>query len=189
MALAENSGLSPIDTLTDMKAKQIQEKNSALGIDCMLKGTNGKYFARIAIHFHYWSELSQSCSVTICVWFSLLNCPPWPHLSFPFLSVLFPLLSLSSRASPALLLSLTIPPLLYCSFKSSPFSNTNDSNLHLPTVLLSATLHYLNLGGPAPCSHHCAGFCLFYFNFCGNIEREFLSYHFLHLKVTLIPTT
>ncbi|CAH0384736.1 unnamed protein product [Bemisia tabaci] len=40
MALAENSGLSPIDTLTDMKAKQIQEKNSALGIDCMLKGTN-----------------------------------------------------------------------------------------------------------------------------------------------------
>lgn len=40
LALAENSGLSPIHTLTEVKARQIQEKNYALGIDCMLKGTN-----------------------------------------------------------------------------------------------------------------------------------------------------
>ncbi|KAF4522648.1 hypothetical protein B566_EDAN011047 [Ephemera danica] len=39
MALAENSGLSPIHTLTEVKARQIKEKNAALGIDCMLKGT------------------------------------------------------------------------------------------------------------------------------------------------------
>ncbi|XP_054275841.1 T-complex protein 1 subunit epsilon [Macrosteles quadrilineatus] len=40
LALAENSGLSPIHTLTEVKARQIQEKNPALGIDCMLKGTS-----------------------------------------------------------------------------------------------------------------------------------------------------
>uniref|UniRef100_A0A1B6KJV8 T-complex protein 1 subunit epsilon n=1 Tax=Graphocephala atropunctata TaxID=36148 RepID=A0A1B6KJV8_9HEMI len=40
LALAENSGLSPIHTLTEVKARQIQENNPALGIDCMLKGTN-----------------------------------------------------------------------------------------------------------------------------------------------------
>jgi len=40
LALAENSGLSPINTLTEIKAKQIKEKNPALGIDCLLKGTN-----------------------------------------------------------------------------------------------------------------------------------------------------
>ncbi|XP_075217452.1 chaperonin containing TCP1 subunit 5 [Lycorma delicatula] len=39
MALAENSGLSPIDTLTEVKAMQTEQKNPALGIDCMLKGT------------------------------------------------------------------------------------------------------------------------------------------------------
>lgn len=40
LALAENSGLAPIDTLTNVKTRQIQDKNPALGIDCMLKGTN-----------------------------------------------------------------------------------------------------------------------------------------------------
>nr|CAD7397811.1 unnamed protein product [Timema poppensis] len=40
IALAENSGLSPIHTLTEIKARHIKEKNPALGIDCMLKGTN-----------------------------------------------------------------------------------------------------------------------------------------------------
>jgi len=39
LALAENSGQSPIHTLTEVKAKQISEKNPALGIDCMGKGT------------------------------------------------------------------------------------------------------------------------------------------------------
>ncbi|PFH47960.1 hypothetical protein AMATHDRAFT_6265 [Amanita thiersii Skay4041] len=34
LALAENSGLSPIDTLTAVKSRQIKEGNSRLGIDC-----------------------------------------------------------------------------------------------------------------------------------------------------------
>jgi T-complex protein 1 subunit epsilon len=38
--LAENSGLPPIDTLTELKAKQIQEGKPFLGVDCLLKGTN-----------------------------------------------------------------------------------------------------------------------------------------------------
>jgi T-complex protein 1 subunit epsilon len=40
MALAENSGLAPIQTLTDVKAKQIAEKNPNLGVDCVFAGTN-----------------------------------------------------------------------------------------------------------------------------------------------------
>jgi len=41
MALAENSGLHPIKTLADVKSQQVAEKNTALGIDCLQKGTNG----------------------------------------------------------------------------------------------------------------------------------------------------
>ena len=40
IALAENSGLAPIDSLTYVKARQIQEKNPYLGIDCLEMGTN-----------------------------------------------------------------------------------------------------------------------------------------------------
>lgn len=40
MALAENSGQPPIQTLADIKSRQIMEKNSRLGIDCMNTGTN-----------------------------------------------------------------------------------------------------------------------------------------------------
>ncbi|XP_068218399.1 T-complex protein 1 subunit epsilon [Palaemon carinicauda] len=39
LALAENSGLSPIHALSDCKARQVSEKNPALGIDCNSKGT------------------------------------------------------------------------------------------------------------------------------------------------------
>ncbi|CAL8138676.1 unnamed protein product [Orchesella dallaii] len=39
IALAENSGLAPIQNLTEVKAKQVQEKNTKLGMDCMGKGT------------------------------------------------------------------------------------------------------------------------------------------------------
>ena len=39
-ALAENSGLSPIETLTDLKARHVKERNSRLGVDCLSKGTN-----------------------------------------------------------------------------------------------------------------------------------------------------
>jgi T-complex protein 1 subunit epsilon len=40
LALAENSGLAPIQTLTELKAQQVQDKNSRLGVDCACKGTN-----------------------------------------------------------------------------------------------------------------------------------------------------
>jgi T-complex protein 1 subunit epsilon len=41
LALAENSGLSPIETLAAIKSRQVREKNSRLGVDCMLTGNNG----------------------------------------------------------------------------------------------------------------------------------------------------
>ncbi|OXV10340.1 hypothetical protein Egran_01898 [Elaphomyces granulatus] len=40
MALAENSGLSPIETLASVKSRQVKEKNSRLGVDCMFTGDN-----------------------------------------------------------------------------------------------------------------------------------------------------
>jgi len=40
LALAENSGLPPIETLAEVKSRQGAEKNSRLGIDCNAKGTN-----------------------------------------------------------------------------------------------------------------------------------------------------
>lgn len=41
MALAENSGLSPIETLATIKSRQVKEGNSRLGVDCMQTGSNG----------------------------------------------------------------------------------------------------------------------------------------------------
>ena len=38
MALAENSGLSPISTVSAVKAAQIATGNAALGVDCMCTG-------------------------------------------------------------------------------------------------------------------------------------------------------
>lgn len=40
LALAENSGLAPIQTLTEVKVQQQKENNPCLGIDCLEKGTN-----------------------------------------------------------------------------------------------------------------------------------------------------
>lgn len=40
MALAENSGFSPIEAVAEVKARQIAENNPYLGIDCMDVGTN-----------------------------------------------------------------------------------------------------------------------------------------------------
>jgi T-complex protein 1 subunit epsilon len=41
LALAENSGLSPIETLAEVKSRQINEGDSKLGIDCAGRGENG----------------------------------------------------------------------------------------------------------------------------------------------------
>lgn len=40
VTLAENSGLDPIETLSALKSKQILEKSSQLGVDCLGSGTN-----------------------------------------------------------------------------------------------------------------------------------------------------
>ena len=40
LALAENSGLPPIETLAAVKAAQLKESKPFLGIDCMDRGTN-----------------------------------------------------------------------------------------------------------------------------------------------------
>lgn len=40
LALAENSGLDPINTLTEIKASQVKENNPALGVNCSDEGTN-----------------------------------------------------------------------------------------------------------------------------------------------------
>ena len=44
LALAENSGLAPIETLAEVKSRQVNEGISRLGIDCVGSGENGKYF-------------------------------------------------------------------------------------------------------------------------------------------------
>ena len=41
LALAENSGLAPIQTLADLKSRQVKENNPRLGVDCLQKGSNG----------------------------------------------------------------------------------------------------------------------------------------------------
>uniref|UniRef100_A0A2M4A6N5 T-complex protein 1 subunit epsilon n=1 Tax=Anopheles triannulatus TaxID=58253 RepID=A0A2M4A6N5_9DIPT len=38
LALAENSGLPPIETLSEVKARQVAENSSTFGVDCMLTG-------------------------------------------------------------------------------------------------------------------------------------------------------
>jgi T-complex protein 1 subunit epsilon len=43
MALAENSGLSPIETLAAIKSRQVKENSSRLGVDCMQTGSNGEF--------------------------------------------------------------------------------------------------------------------------------------------------
>ena len=53
LALAENSGLSPIETLAEVKSRQVKEGNSSLGIDCLGRGNNGSYFV-------FWAMFSRA---------------------------------------------------------------------------------------------------------------------------------
>ncbi len=47
LALAENSGLPPIQTLAELKSKQIKEGNSRLGVDCLQTGTYGNFYENL----------------------------------------------------------------------------------------------------------------------------------------------
>ncbi|XP_062548799.1 T-complex protein 1 subunit epsilon [Armigeres subalbatus] len=40
LALAENSGLLPIETLSELKSRHVAENSSTLGVDCMLSGNS-----------------------------------------------------------------------------------------------------------------------------------------------------
>jgi T-complex protein 1 subunit epsilon len=40
LALAQNSGLEPIETLAAVKSRQVTENNPRLGIDCNMRGSN-----------------------------------------------------------------------------------------------------------------------------------------------------
>uniref|UniRef100_A0A1Q3F4J5 T-complex protein 1 subunit epsilon n=1 Tax=Culex tarsalis TaxID=7177 RepID=A0A1Q3F4J5_CULTA len=40
LALAENSGLLPIETLSELKSRQVAENSTTLGVDCMLSGNS-----------------------------------------------------------------------------------------------------------------------------------------------------
>lgn len=49
LALAENSGLSPIETLAEVKSRQVREGNPMLGIDCLGKSENGECLVACAV--------------------------------------------------------------------------------------------------------------------------------------------
>jgi len=40
LALAENSGLLPIETLSELKSRHVQENSASLGVDCMMTGNS-----------------------------------------------------------------------------------------------------------------------------------------------------
>lgn len=61
LALAENSGLSPIDTLADVKSRQVTEGNPRLGIDCLGRGENGEFC------------VSGICCDFVCGWYQGLD--------------------------------------------------------------------------------------------------------------------
>lgn len=56
MTLAENSGLSPIETLASIKSRQVKESNSRLGVDCMQTGSNGRVALFLFLSFLRVSE-------------------------------------------------------------------------------------------------------------------------------------
>ena len=60
MALAENSGLSPIETLASIKSRQVTEGNSRLGVDCMQTGSNGELIQHCATALAPLANVSQT---------------------------------------------------------------------------------------------------------------------------------
>lgn len=71
MALSENSGMNPIQTMTEVRARQVKENNPALGIDCLQKGTNGKN-CNVDKEEHKSFSFSQAQNVH-CVFFKPLH--------------------------------------------------------------------------------------------------------------------
>jgi chaperonin GroEL (HSP60 family) len=61
LALAENSGLSPIETLAEVRSRQVTEGNSRLGIDCVGSGQNGKYLPTVIQNERRSANSGPSC--------------------------------------------------------------------------------------------------------------------------------
>lgn len=53
LALAENSGLPPIETLAEVKSRQVTSGDHNLGIDCLGKGDNGAFRFKTLFFFFY----------------------------------------------------------------------------------------------------------------------------------------
>ena len=56
LALAENSGLNPIQTVADIKSRQVAEGNPRLGVDCMDTGINGTLFRFTLTEIEYCND-------------------------------------------------------------------------------------------------------------------------------------
>ncbi|KAF2870371.1 TCP-1/cpn60 chaperonin family-domain-containing protein [Massariosphaeria phaeospora] len=124
MALAENSGLSPIETLANIKSRQAKEKNTRLGVDCMQTGSNGE-FRMIS----YSVDLAQ---VTLSSNFAIGNIGPYRHdsaLSDSICCSVSPPLSLSAQR-------LLASPQVACSFVGDPaFNASRGVDCHYPHAL------------------------------------------------------
>lgn len=59
LALAENSGLPPIETLADVKSRQVTEGNPRLGIDCSGRGENGTYLSSRRYSANNYSDMKK----------------------------------------------------------------------------------------------------------------------------------
>lgn len=95
MALAENSGLSPIETLANIKSRQAKENNSRLGVDCMQTGSNGTF------HFHFpWVDCwaYDPCHFDAFSSHPSTNISPFILLDFVFPSASQALLHVVSRS-------------------------------------------------------------------------------------------
>jgi hypothetical protein len=77
MALAENSGLSPIETLANIKSRQAKEGNTRLGVDCMQTGSNGECTVSYPLH------LFHTLSIFARVPLSLVSDRHYQHVLFP----------------------------------------------------------------------------------------------------------
>lgn len=104
MALAENSGLSPIETLANIKSRQAKEKNYRLGVDCMQTGSNGKCTPSLVVVINNASLSFQrhlvalvltavrSTCMTPAVWGNVFRgastqlTPPWGGMKLPHAS-------------------------------------------------------------------------------------------------------
>ena len=63
-ALAENSGLNPIETTSRVKSMQVAQNNPRLGVDCVNAGTHGEWWL-----FAYVLMLSPSLDTIIDLFF------------------------------------------------------------------------------------------------------------------------